>query len=74
MKQNRQKMLVKSLLGMVKKTKIDIDLHEVVVVVVLVDVDVDVLVDVDVEIRVVVSVISVEGSIVVAPSPKMLTR
>ena len=28
------------------------------------------LVDVDVEIRVVVSVISVEGSIVVAPSPK----
>ena len=64
-------MLVKSLLGMVKKTKIDIDLHEVVVV----------LVDVDVEIRVVVSVISVEGtvdveggSIVVAPSPKMLTR
>ena len=48
--------------------------------VVLVDVDVEVLVDVDVEIRVVVSVISVEdtvdvegGSIVVAPSPKMLT-
>ena len=50
---------------------------------VLVDVDVDVLVDedVDVETRVVVSVISVEGivdvgggSIVVAPSPKMLTR
>ena len=59
-------MLVKSLLGMAKKTKIDIDLHEVVVAVVLGDVDV--------EIRVVVSVISVEGSIVVAPSPKMLIR
>ena len=49
---------------------------------VLVDVNVDVLVDEDnVEVRVVVSVISVEGtvdveggSIVVAPSPKMLTR
>ena len=43
------KMLVKSLLGMVKKTKIDIDLHEVVV---LVDVDVDVLVDEDVDVLV----------------------
>ena len=71
---NSAKMLVRPLLGMVRKTKIDIDLHEAAVVVVLVDVDVEVLVDVDVEIRVVVSVISVEGSIVVAPSPKMLTR
>ena len=62
-------MLVKSLLGMVKKTKIDIDLHWVVV---LVDVDVDVLVDVDVDVLVDVAELKCWTVVFVALSLKLI--